>query len=98
MKEAITRHLRRLRRLKCSARFKTSVLASIISVQAGQIERYKRTSEGGSRLLPGVCGRQWPEFEPVGLSSLPPQPRPVVERYFHFGGEGHEYETSAKTI
>ena len=98
MKEHITRRLRLLRRLKCSAGFKTSVLAAIISVQAGQTERYKRASEAGSRLLPGACGRQWPEFEPVGFSSLPPQPRPVVERFFHFGGEGHEHETPAKTV
>ena len=98
MKAHLTRHLGRLGKLRVSAKFKTSVLASVISIQARRLRAQEVLLADVSRLLPQTSGRQAPELEPMGFAALPAHARPMVERYYQRGGPGHEHETSSAEV
>ena len=93
MKHELTRNLRRLGKLRVSGRLKASVSASMITAQAKQIRAYEKSAE--ARIVQGTCGRQVQDLEPCGFSALPSHARPIMERYYRFGGESNEYETTS---
>ena len=95
MKYELTRSLRKLGRLKVSSSLKASVLASVVTAQAAQIRSYEKSIAGRPRISQGTCGRQLQDLEPAGFSALPDHARPMVERYYRFGGESNEYETAS---
>ena len=90
MNREIEKPLRTLGRLKVSGDFKSSVLTSVISVQAEQLRSRERSAGLPPRPFPGICGRQIQDLEPIGFSSPPRHAQPVVEGHYVFGGTSHE--------